>query len=200
MGADTDSRVSPYVAKVLRAAGKVWIARYLPLPGNSAANDLGAFELETLTGAGLTVSAVQHVRSGHWNPVEHSGETDANAAVSHALSVGFPKGCHLYLDLESMSGTAEDAIGFANDWAATVKAAGYRAGCYHGFDVTLDPGKLFHDLDFDSYWAAPGPWTVSVRGDAIKQGLTLSIVGLEFDVDELKRDALGDLPFVAAAA
>ena len=199
LGVDTNSRVSPYVARVLRAAGKVWIGRYLPLPNNSAVNDLSAYELETLTAEGLAVSVVQHVRSGHWNPAEHSGRGDAVTAVNHALSVGFPLGAHLYLDLESMSGTAEDAILFANEWAATVKEGGYRAGLYHGFDVVLNSSQLFHDLIFDSYWAAPGPWAVAVRGSAIKQGLTLTIAGLDFDVDEIKRDALGDLPLVAVA-
>jgi hypothetical protein len=198
MGVDTDSRVSPYIARVLKSAGKVWVARYAPLPGNSPANDLSAAELATLTETGLAVNLVQHVRSGHWDPSFFSGKSDGIAAVNHALSVGFPLGAHLYLDLESMAGTAASAITFANQWIETVKDGGYRAGLYHGFDCTLTPDELFHDLIFDSYWAAPGPWTVAVRGDAIKQGLTLTIAGIEFDIDTISKDALGELPYGAS--
>jgi glycoside hydrolase-like protein len=199
IGADTNSRVSPYVARVLSAAGKVWVGRYVSLPGNSPVNDISIYELETITGAGLSASLIQHVRSGHWNPAEHSGHDDGAHAAAHALSVGYPQGCHLYLDLESMSGTAEDAIVFANQWSAAVKDSGYRAGLYSGFDVTLTPGQLFHDLEFDSYWTAPGPWSVAIRGSAIKQGLTLSVAGVEFDVDTISKDLLQSLPFACAA-
>jgi hypothetical protein len=62
----------------------------------------------------------------------------------------------------------------------------------------LTPDELFHDLAFDSYWAAPGPWAVAVRGDAIKQGLTLTIAGIEFDIDTISKDALGELPYGAS--
>jgi hypothetical protein len=200
MGVDTDSRVSPYVAKVLRAAGKGWIGRYLPLPGNSPVNDLSSYELISLTDAGFSVGAIQHVRSGHWDPKSFSGKTDAISAVTHALSVGYPLGCHLYLDLESMSGLAADAIAFANDWAETVRDGGYRAGLYSGFDVTLTPDQLFHALTFDSYWTAAGNRHVSVRGAAIKQGLTLTIAGVGFDVDTIAPDALGELPYGCVAS
>jgi hypothetical protein len=200
VGVDTDQRLFPYVCKVLRAAGKVWVGRYVPLPQNSPANDISAYELASICDAGLFCSLIQHVRSGHWNPAEHSGKEDAITAVAHALSAGYPLGAHLYLDLESMIGLANDAIGFANDWAATVRDGGYKAACYHGFDVTLNPDQLFHALTFDSYWAAPGPWHVSVRGSAIKQGLTLTIANVNFDIDTIARDNLGDLPYACASA
>src|ERR1700685_3107953 len=174
VGVDTDSRVSPYIARVLRVAAKVWIGRYVPLPGNSPVNDINAYELQTLPDAGLAISLVQHVRSGHWNPADFSGKSDPTTAVAHALSTGYPLGAHLYLDLESMIGSANDAIAFANDWAEIARDGGYKAGLYSGFDVTLSPDQLFHALTFNSYWTAPGPWHVSVRGAALKQGLTLT--------------------------
>lgn len=200
IGVDTDAKLSPYLCRVLKAAGKVWVARYVPLPNNRATFDIDANELLAITEADLACSLIQHVRSGHWSPGAWSGTVDGATAANHAKSVGYPLGCHLYLDLEAMTGNSAEAIEFANDWAEAVENVGYRAGLYHGYDVTLTPDQLYHDLIFDSYWKAPGPWHVSVRGDAIVQGLTLTIAGAEFDIDEIKPDLLNELPYACVSA
>lgn len=199
-GFDCAAKLLPSEAKTLWDLGYQLVGRYLPLPNNSARFDLDAVELKMLTDIGFEVSAVQHVRGHHgWDPAQHSGAADADAALAQAQLAGIPLGTHLYLDLEDIGGSATATKYFAEDWATAVRAAGYRAGLYVGFDVPLDPVELWMLHGIDSYWTDPNNRRVLKRGCAIHQGRMIHVGSLEIDEDAIAPDSLGELPYVVAA-
>jgi glycoside hydrolase-like protein len=198
---DTDIRLNPVVLGQVEAAGYAGVARYVPLPGDGAANDIRADELGAVMEAGLGLLLVQHVRFPHWDPAMHSGGTDARVAVQFAMEVGYLAGAHIFLDLEGIvPGTGTATKAFAEAWAATVVGAGYRAGCYVGFDVPLTPQELFDLHDINSYWSDAGPRNVAVRGFAIKQHPQIQIAGVNFDPDTVQPDLKGETPVWMASA
>ena len=195
---DTDTPCKASTCAALRAAGKLGVFRYVPLPRNGAGADISAGELADICGAGLALGLVQHPRAGLWLPANHSGGDDGSAAAEHALSVGYPQGAHLFLDLESIGGTAYETTVFAVGWQRAVIEAGYRAGLYVGFAVPLHPDDLYDLPGFDCYWSDDGNRTVGTRGTAILQGTEVAFASVKFDIDTVRADHLGGLPYMAA--
>jgi Domain of unknown function (DUF1906) len=195
---DTDMPCSASVCAEVRARGYEGIIRYVPLPGNRGDLDISALERDNIIAADLQCGLVQHVRYGTWIPSQHSGSRDAEAACEAACGAGYPNGCHLFLDFESMGGTADGAIEFAFAWQETVITAGYRAGLYVGFGVPLSPQQLYDLHGFDCYFSDAAGRSVERRGCAIRQGREVKIAGVTFDEDTVQRDLLGGLPFVAS--
>lgn len=192
---DTATPCNVHVAAALRAAGKVGIVRYVPLPANGSAADISAAELGGLVGEGLDCMLVQHVRRPPWDPGAHDGEADGAAAAAHAERVGYPPGCHLWLDVEGITGSATATVAFAVAWQRAVIAAGYRSGLYVGYAVPLDAEGLYELPGFDSYWSDFGRRSVATRGFAVVQHAPeVTIGGVSFDRDDVAPDALGDLP------
>lgn len=202
---DTDEKLTLVTAAKLFAAppGFIGCFRYLPLPApNNPKPDIDARELEMLLSfAQFQVGLVQHVRDPGWDPRAHSGNIDGATAAQYALDAGYPTGSHIWQDLEGvMSGAdAGGVIVYSNAWAERVRAAGFRAGLYVGFDVPLTPEQLHDDLTHDSYWSDAGHRTVAVRGCAIHQGKTVTVGGVRIDEDEISEDALGSTPWLASA-
>lgn len=196
---DTAWPLTPVVCQALVAAGKRGVGRYVPLPGNNSAGDISAAEAQRITGAGLQLLLVQHVRRPGWSPLHCDGRADAVAACAAALAAGYPSGAHLFLDLEGIVGTdAPSCAVFAQDWAVEVRRY-FAAGLYVGYDVPLSAAQLYALPSFTSYWSDPGPRNVATRGFALKQGAGVVISGVGFDLDEVRADELGDVPMVAAA-
>lgn len=201
---DTNTVLTVRTLDALRAAGRLGVARYVPLPGNNPAGDISAEELGRVLGEGLQLLLVQHVRAGDththlWDPGVHSGEDDARAACAAAKAAGYPEGAHLYLDLEAVGGTKVATVGFCLEWQRIALAEGYRAGLYVGYSVPLSPVDLYELAGFDSYWSDAGRRQVATRGCAIVQGAEVTIGGVKFDLDTMSADGLGGLPMVATA-
>ena len=167
---DTAYPLSSYVISALVSAGKIGVCRYVPLPDNSSAGDISRAEVAMICGAGLELLLVQHVRLPGWDPAHHDGDTDAAAALAKANEVGYPHGCHLFLDLEGINGSAFATINFAVDWQHTLIAGLFRAGLYVGYGVPLYAEDLYELPGFDCYWSDAANRQVATRGFAIKQG------------------------------
>jgi hypothetical protein len=202
---DTSTKLTLARAKSLIAeCSPVGIVRYVPLPGNSDAQDIDADELQMLCELGLQVMLVQHVRasapgSGGWDIRAHSGAVDGAYAAEHAVNCGYPD-AHIYQDLEDVLGDAAATIAYSNAWAQRVVQSGLRAGLYHGFDVPLSAEQLY-DLAHDSYATDIGKHPVAVRGNAwVQTAFDVVIGGVKADKGEIQLDLKGEVPFAAAAS
>jgi hypothetical protein len=62
-----------------------------------------------------------------------------------------------------------------------------------GFDAILDSDQLFHSLNFQHYWRAPGNIPdIAVRGYQVTQPqIDIEVHGITIDVDIAKTDRLG---------
>jgi hypothetical protein len=196
---DTSTPLTSAVADTVVRFGAVGIMRYVPLPGNDAAADISAAELELLCGKGLQVLLVQHCRLGPWTASAERGMGDGSVAAGFAVRCGYPRGAHLYVDLEDMAATDEAAAIHANAWGAAVVGAGFAFGVYHGFSVPLSAEQLYHELIADSYWTDMAVRPVAVRGNAIVQGPPLTLGGVQFDRNTLAADKLGQVPIACGA-
>lgn len=201
---DTATPCSAAVLSAVRARGAFGVGRYVPLPGNPSAGDVSAEELARICDIVGQCVLFQHVRrpeSGYtgWRPSQHSGSVDAQAAVAHATKVGYAG--HLFLDFENIDDSPIEATKFAVDWQAVVRAAGFKAGLYVGFQVPVHPTDLYELPGFDSYASDIGDRQVSTRGTAYLQTqYKVFIGGIEFDLATMRADRLGCLPYVASLA
>jgi hypothetical protein len=68
-------------------------------------------------------------------------------------------------------------------------------GIYVGFDSILDSDQLFHSLNFQHYWRAPGDIPdIAVRGYQVTQPIDtidIEVHGINIDIDFTKNDRLG---------
>lgn len=196
---DTSFPLTQHVCDALKAAGKVGVVRYVPLPGNSSHGDITAAELVAICGAGLECLLVQHVRLPGWDPGKHDGAGDGSMAGLVAYEAGYPDGAHVFLDLEGIHGSPFDTTGFAVDWQHRVMGNNLNAGLYVGYAVPLHPADLYELPGFDCYWSDAGPRHVATRGFAIKQGPEVTIAGVKFDTNTVAADLLGGLPWSCRA-
>ena len=196
---DTDAIPSHEQLLALWQAGYRAVAGYLPLPGGHA--DWSRAHFEDCLAIGYQVWLVQHVREEKWNVVRDlSGSVDALSACTAAMSIGYPKGCHIYQDLEGIIGSRDETIKFATDFASTVVLSGYKAGLYHGYGVPVDSLALY-DLRFvNTYWTDAANRPIAHRGNAIVQKPTITVAGVEIDPDEINPDHLGEVPIFATMA
>lgn len=191
---DTNVKLNPAILQQVRDAGYAGVARYVPLPNNPLGSDIDGPELAAILEIGLGLLLVQHVRRAPWDPMQHSGETDARAAVQFARAAGYPAGAHVFVDLEGISGTGPATKTFAEAWANVVVAEGFLAGAYVGYSVPLNPQELYLLHNVTSYWSDMGPREVAERGFAIKQHAEIVIAGTRFDPDTVQADGRGETP------
>jgi hypothetical protein len=198
---DIDVRLNPLLLKHVLAAGFAGVARYVPLPGVNGTKDIHQDEVDAIMETGLGLLLVQHVRFPHWDPRDHAGAADAQVAVQFAKQAGYLPGAHIFVDLEGIvPGTGKATKAFTEAWAATIRDAGYLAGCYVGFDVPLNPQELFDLHGINSYWSDAGPRLVAERGFAIKQHAPIAIDDISFDPDTIQADRKGETPIWMIAA
>lgn len=191
---DTSTPVPSALASALVVQRIVGVIRYVPLPSNDSRLDISAPELAGLTLAGLQVLLVQHVRYPPWHPVSCDGYYDGTIARNAATAAEYPKGCHLYCDLEGVGGTADDTRRYLGEWAASVRSGGYLPGLYVGYDCSLSADQLYALPDYNTYWSDAGHRRVTTRGVAISQLGERVISGVKFDGDDVAPDLLGELP------
>jgi Domain of unknown function (DUF1906) len=204
-GFDTDVALSLALAKKFKDDGYVFCARYLSRLSTDdevANGDLTRPEAENILNAGLGLMVVQHVGRTGWIPSPAKGTILGNHAANNAIFAGLPAGINVWLDLEDAytgfkdAGLAEsDVITFCNNWFKQVSAVGYIPGIYVGFDAVLDSDQLFHSLNCQHYWRAPGDIPdIAVRGYQVTQPretIDIQVHGINIDIDFTKNDRLG---------
>lgn len=198
-GFDTSATLTNEQIQVLASHGLKFAVRYVPLWGR-ADPSIKKPEFDALLEAGFGVMLVQHPRRSGWS--EAVGRDDGKAGAEYALSLGFPPGACLWLDLGNAGG-AQSTITYANAWyKGAVEGGMYGSGlgvyCEPGVPLTSE--QLYHSLTVSRYWrtAAQFP-NVAVRGSQLLQLWpgNLKEAGTLVDRDVVQSDYLGSLPIAA---
>ena len=172
--------------------------RYLSLGTQQTNVDLSRQEAEDILASGLALSPVQRVRTSGWIPTGSLGTTTGQNAANNAVSVGFPAGINVWLDLEGVkSGTsASNVIAYCNNWFNEVAAKGYVPGTYVGANAILT-GTQLANLKFQHYWKS-GSTVPSIPGRGYQLIQTIPNPpmgelrhGIHIDYDETQTDSLG---------
>jgi hypothetical protein len=183
-GFDANVTISASVAKQFIAAGYQFAVRYVGRT-QMASHDLTAQEASTLLEAGLALMAVQHVEAGEWMPSGELGTEYGRNAGQFTAAIGFPAGVNVWLDLESVSGSAAEAdvIAYCNNWYDQVAAAGFTPGIYVGWQPMIPNSDLYRKLKFAHYWGAYNvDAVIPVRGWVMKQTPAhTQVAGIEHD-------------------
>jgi hypothetical protein len=192
---DTNSKLTAASAAKLYTAGVRWVWRYVFFRHPQGPGDLDAAELAAITGAGLGVLLVQHVRNPGWVGSSATGASDAAAAIANAQAAGctgrpdLPSGDPgrpvLALDLE---GIGHGGPEHSADWCPPVDAAGYRPLVYVGYasgmtTATLDAlaGEPVFWCDFAPFASRPQP----TRPWGLHQHAQETLAGVGVDRDDL---------------
>ena len=136
-------------------------------------------------------------------PLTYADEFDGDHTLARAAALSLPRGTTIYLDVEALSLSSDDAIARINAWAAKVVGAGFVAGLYVGAGVPLTAYELTSLSQITRYMEGcsrllgrDGLPQVPKRGYGIKQGRPFNTVveGVLVDVDFLCEDYDDDLP------
>lgn len=163
---------------------------YAPLPGEHSPWDWTAERLRAACDAGLLCGIVQHCRRGMWTASAEQGDADGKAAAEFAALVGYPADCYLAQDDEAVANPGIDAVESVYAWARAV-CQQCKAATYEGFSPGLTALQEYDNPLVDRYWGAVGPWDVAVRGVCCRQGATVRIGGVAYDLDRFAPDRLG---------
>jgi len=201
IGFDTSQSLNAAQAAALVKAGLKFGVRYVPLSGQSSSAAINQAELDTLVGAGLAMMLVQFGRTSGWSA--EKGFLDGEAAGSYAMTLGYPPGACLWLDLAS-PGSPEMAIEYANAWyrgAVSAGMYGSALGIYCEPGVPLSSSQLYHSITVSRYWKTAGQCpNVETRGYQFIQlypGNRTLPPGIIIDYDAVQSDFLGSYPVAA---
>src|SRR6266404_2148275 len=185
-GFDTAETVSAKAAAAFRRSGYRFAVRYVRRD-QPHASVLSEKEARSLLNAGIGLMLVQYVES----------ET-----------LGVPWGVTVWCDLEGVApGTpSQRVIDYCNQWHAAVSSAGYVPGLYVGYRAGVSSTQLYRALRFTHYWGAynlNSDQYPLVRGLQMKQSQRRQVdsvpnVGIDFQVDKVRADALGGRPTLLA--
>jgi hypothetical protein len=182
------------------------VIRYVALADKTPQWAISADEAAALRGVGLALGLVQLFRESGITPEQ--GTADGCWAAQQAERAGFPAGVNVWCDLEGKYAdvSAATLIGYLNNWASAVSAAGYSPGLYCGPQGKLT-GDQLHGLVFQHYWmsAASVP-ALPGRGYQMYQLLPMTvyhsgfpIAGTLIDIDVVGVDSEGSAPIFWAA-
>jgi hypothetical protein len=192
-GVDCVTVLTPAHCVALKAAGIEFAGRYV--------GHVSPAERDAILGAGLQLTLVAgYSRAPGWTPTRDEGQADGASAVQHALALGIPQGCTLWLDLETWLGG--DPIAWVDMAAEVIQQAGYEAGLYVGYDdAPISPLALWQ-LAVTRYWKSCSRVPVPAnRGWCMVQTAPNSMLaGVQVDRNDVLADMLGDVPTFAAAA
>jgi|SRR6185437_4405237 len=190
---DTRAKLDAAAAARLYAAGVRAVVRYVPLPGNSAREDLDATELAALTGAGHVVVAVQHPREPEHNTLSaETGAADAVHAIEYCRAIGYVpvdgERVALALDMEGVRNPA-GAMPHARAWVPAALAAGYQPLVYVGYDSGLTTEDLAELAALGAlFWCDAAPFDLRPAppgGYVLHQRPQTTVSGVGIDEDEL---------------
>jgi len=131
--------------------------------------------------------AVQHVQEPGWSPTATMGTTLGQHAADNAISVGFPPGVNVWLDLEGINaGASAQAVSdYCSAWYTAVNNSGFVPGQYVGANAILDSRQLY-DLPFEHYWQSESEVPpVAVRSYQMVQsfvGQPVNGIGIDRDI------------------
>lgn len=218
-GFDASTYVTPAAAADFVRAGYQFAVRYIrrdqhvnDKPDSGWPVSLSRQELHELHDAGLAVSVVQFASfSGRRYLSGSAGNTFGYAAAFNARELGIPDGCTLWVDAEWTDAPGDAAVmSYLTAWGKAVAEAGYRPGCYVGYDGLT--GDQWYSLPYyRAYWRSaikyarvPYP-----RGWSMVQGLEHSrskasrgrpsVFGTAIDTDHVLYDDRGDRPWFVTA-
>lgn len=202
--------ITPEIARKLRAEGYRWVARYLrldgtvperPVPGGGyrGCYELSAIESRWILGAGLGIAPVQFAAFGS----AADGNRWGRAMVTAARLLGWPRGLHLFADVEGSrvaAATPAEARAFIEAGAAAKIAGGHRGALYSTGELPLSSQQLYGLRGVTCYWAAAGPTRAAPlpRGDAIEQDPPTRVCGIRCDTDTMRPDRRGSCPTIVA--
>jgi hypothetical protein len=206
-GFDTTERVSPSAAALFHRRGYRFCVRYVRRD-KPHASALSGTEAKNLLGVGIGLMLVQYVESdSSWIPSGAKGTKNGDVAAAEAERLGVPWGVTVWCDLEGVKpGTSSQrVIDYCNDWHLAVSSAGYVPGLYVGYRAGLSPTQLYRTLRFTHYW---GAYNLNSDEAPAKRGLQMKQsqrgksdvpeAPFDFQVDTIKRDALGGSPTLLA--
>lgn len=140
--------------------------------------------------AGFLVGVVQHPRGGLWTASAELGLNDGKTAAEFAARVGYPTDCHLAFDDEAVANPGPDAVAHVYNQAKGYSEYGAPA-TYEGYEPGLSQLQQYEDPYVTRYWGAYGAWEVAVRSVCCRQGPTLKINGVAYDLDHFFADKKG---------
>ena len=153
-------------------------------------------ESRWIFGAGLGIGLVQFAS---WGDARH-GSRLGSAMVTSCHRLGFPRGAHLYGDIEGRHATAasdSNVRAYAEAQAAAKIAGGHLGGQYYTGGIMS--GRKWGNLaGVTSYWGAAGPLAENPydRGFHLEQGLPTTVAGLACDRDTMRPDRFGTMPSI----
>lgn len=197
IGFDTATKITNDLAAHFASIGYTFVIRYLPICQVPNPNDLDKTEVQAILSSGLSLMAVQHVRTPGWIPNGAMGTEDGKNAVYNANNAGLIAGVTIWLDLEGINNSTshQSVIDYCKYWYNEVKSANYLPGLYVGDGCILDPDELY-DLPFTRYWKSISDVPiVATRGYCMTQSLySYPVFGISIDRDIVNRDNLSGLP------
>jgi hypothetical protein len=194
LGIDCVTVLDATSAAALKAAGMQFAIRYL--------GSVTASELEAILDAGLFFMPVTFSRGGGWVPTAAMGASDGQQDVQHLKALGIITGCTVWIDLEGVDpATPADVVSaWVNARAAVLKSAGFDVGLYVGANCILSSEQLYALPTVDRYWKSLSKVPEPTCGFAMYQLYkTVTVAGVEVDVDCIQYDWQGRLPIVVGA-
>lgn len=198
-GCDCSAKLSPALAKqVLTTPMAVnggaqpigFIFRYVSLYAPTRPGDIDPVERDAILASETPLLLVQHVNYPGWTATAVNGTQHGNAAGADATAVGYPAGCHLFVDLEGVKNLGGSVDEYITTWAYAVQAFGYVPGLYQGYSCGIDPGVLAQHTEYGGFWSDFGA-RVNPIGFMCKQYAQISHCGIGIDPDTCKADTLG---------
>lgn len=165
---------------------------YGPLSGaKPSAWDWTAERMRAAMDRGFLVGLVQHCRGGLWTASPELGRADGEAIAAFADDIGYASDCHIAGDDEAVRNPGPEAYAHVAGWCEAVDNASRPPCVYEGFDSGLSPADQYRNPWVHRYWGALGPWQVATRGVCCRQGPTVRIGGVSYDLDHFFADKLG---------
>ena len=172
---------------------------YIALPGQRSAWDWSAERLRAACDAGFYCGAVQHCRRGLWTASPEQGDADGAAAAEECAAIGYVADAHCAQDDEAVANPGPSAVGSVYAWGKRYRQYG-RASTYEGYEGGLTQMQEYENPYVDRYWGAMGPWDVATRSVCCRQGPTVRIGGIAYDLDRFFPDKLGGVMRLMARA
>ena len=153
-GFDTNGVLGDASCRAAKARGFSFCLRYVSRGERPSASDLSEWEAGTILDAGLALMPIQHVARDGWSPSKALGTVYGRNAAAHTLSIGFPPGINVWLDLEGVKPATSHrvVIDYCNAWFAEVGSAGFSPGVYIGARAVLTSEEIFWRLQTTHFW------------------------------------------------
>ncbi len=155
LGCDTSENLNASQYAFLKSKGYTWIARYVPLSGQSPTS-YGVIQPSEFTAAlqsGMAVMLVQFPRTSGWSAT--TGLADGKEAAAYALSLGYPTTACIWADM-SVAPTGAITVAYMNAWYEGLVQGGMSAsagGVYFEPGVPLTAQQRYSEINVPRYWA-----------------------------------------------